>query len=113
MTEITAQAQRMKAAALKAKSEANEWGYDTDAFHDEATPDAVIQVVEALEKAQQRIGELERSHKTLRETMAGIHNTIRTDGGYMPLVSILNASKRAYEESAAAAGIQVIEGEGQ
>ncbi|MEY6763366.1 hypothetical protein AB9B48_17110 [Kluyvera ascorbata] len=70
-------------------------------------------LVEALEKAQQRIGELERSHKTLRETMAGIHNTIRTDGGYTPLVSILNASKRAYEESAAAAGIQVIEGEGQ
>ncbi|VDZ82689.1 hypothetical protein U0026_09135 [Kluyvera intermedia] len=50
--EITPLAQRMKAAALKAKSEANEWGYDTDAFHDEATPDAVIQVVEALEKAQ-------------------------------------------------------------
>ena len=52
MNDITALAQRMKASALKAKSEANEWGYDTDAFHDEATPDAVIQVVEALEKAQ-------------------------------------------------------------
>ncbi|WP_250134104.1 hypothetical protein [Citrobacter europaeus] len=52
MNDITALMATMKAAALKAKSEANEWGYDTDAFHDEATPDAVIQVVEALEKAQ-------------------------------------------------------------
>lgn len=71
----------------------------------------MMQLSNELVMAKQRISELERSHKTLRETMAGIHNTIRTDGGYTPLVSILNASKRAYEESAAAAGIQVIEGE--
>ncbi|EAM2853534.1 hypothetical protein KH777_002461 [Salmonella enterica] len=58
MSDITALTRRMKAAALKAKSEANEWGYDTDAFHDEATPDAVISLVEALERAQQRIDEL-------------------------------------------------------
>lgn len=51
MNDITARMATMKAAALKAKSEANEWGYDTDAFHDEATPDAVIELVEALEKA--------------------------------------------------------------
>lgn len=54
MNDITALTRRMKAAALKAKSEANEWGYDTDAFHDEATPDAVISLVEALEKAQHK-----------------------------------------------------------
>lgn len=98
MNDITALAQRLKVYA-------EEFSYPV------LSPDDCRALLEALEKAQQRIGELERSHKTLRETMAGIHNTIRTDGGYTPLVSILNASKRAYEESAAAAGIQVIEGE--
>ena len=126
MTDITALAQREKFEAWLEEAEALPWGYlkkrrtSDDAYHEPNTTDlwgawqaATAEMVEALEKAQQRIGELERSHKTLRETMAGIHNTIRTDGGYTPLVSILNASKRAYEESAAAAGIQVIEGEGQ
>ena len=118
--DITALIATMKAAAEKAKhaGEAPVMDFYTriDALNEfqlAACPANVLALVEALEKAQTRIGELERSHKTLRETMAGIHNTIRTDGGYTPLVSILNASKRAYEESAAAAGIQVIEGEGQ
>ncbi|BCT15480.1 hypothetical protein R1TS_35080 [Enterobacter cloacae] len=62
--DITPLAQRLKAAALKAKSEANEWGYDTDAFHDEATPDAVIQVVEALEARDKQIAELEKTRKS-------------------------------------------------
>lgn len=56
---------------------------------------------EAVEK---RIAELEASHNNLREAMAGIHNTIAGGGAYMPMAAILNASKRAYEESAAAAG---------
>lgn len=59
---------------------------------------------------QDRIAELEASHSKLRETLAGIHNTIRTDGSYTPLAAILNAVKRAHEESAAAAGVAV-EGE--
>ncbi|WP_393950058.1 hypothetical protein [Kluyvera intermedia] len=95
MTDITAQAQRMKAAALKAKSEANEWGYDTDAFHDEANPDAVIQVVEDLEASraenklwalemtkrngeiyglEQRIAELESSTVTLEPFRSFVTN---------------------------------------
>ncbi|EFJ9600054.1 ead/Ea22-like family protein [Escherichia coli] len=53
-----------------------------------------------------RIAELSASHSKLRDTMAGIHNTIRMDGGYTPLAAILNAAKRAYEESASAAGIR-------
>ncbi|HFT1813234.1 TPA: ead/Ea22-like family protein, partial [Escherichia coli] len=53
-----------------------------------------------------RIAELSASHSKLRDTMAGIHNTIRMDGGYTPLAAILNAAKRAYEESASAAGIK-------
>lgn len=60
-----------------------------------------------LEAAQKRIAELSASHSKLRDTMAAIHNTIRMDGGYTPLAAILNAAKRAYEESASTAGIGV------
>lgn len=60
-----------------------------------------------LEAAEKRIAELNESHSKLRDTMATIHNTIRMDGGYTPLAAILNAAKRAYEESATAAGIGV------
>ncbi|HAV7980941.1 TPA: ead/Ea22-like family protein [Escherichia coli] len=62
---------------------------------------------EKLEAAEKRIAELSASHRKLRNTMAGIHNTIRMDGGYTPLAAILNAAKRAYEESASAAGIRI------
>ncbi|EEW7536148.1 ead/Ea22-like family protein [Escherichia coli] len=57
--------------------------------------------------AEKCIAELSTSHSKLRDTMAGIHNTIRMDGGYTPLAAILNAAKRAYEESASAAGIRI------
>ena len=57
--------------------------------------------------AEKCIAELSASHSKLRDTMAGIHNTIRMDGGYTPLAVILNAAKRAYEESASAAGIRI------
>ncbi len=58
-------------------------------------------------KAQrQRVAELEASHSKLRESMAAIHNTIRLDGAQTSLAVILNAAKRAHEESAAAAGIK-------
>ena len=60
-----------------------------------------------LEAAENRIAELSASHSKLRDTMATIHNTIRMDGGYTPLAAILNAAKRAHEESAIAAGIGV------
>ncbi|WP_260864030.1 hypothetical protein [Citrobacter sp. Marseille-Q6884] len=64
-------------------------------------------LLDDLEAAEKRIAELSASHSKLRDTMAGIHNTIRMDGGYTPLAAILNAAKRAYEESATAAGIGV------
>ncbi|ENT8135772.1 hypothetical protein ACFGE5_002154 [Salmonella enterica] len=63
--------------------------------------------ISELEADRQRIAELEASHSKLRDTIAAIHNTIRMDGGYTPLAAILNAAKRAYEESASAAGIGV------
>lgn len=59
---------------------------------------------ERISKLLARVAELESSHSNLREAMAGIHNTINAGGAYTPLASILNASKRAYEESASAAG---------
>lgn len=64
-------------------------------------------LLDELEAAEKRIAELSASHSKLRDTMAGIHNTIRTDGSYTPLAAILNAAKRAHEESATAAGIGV------
>lgn len=66
-----------------------------------------LSLLDELEAAEKRIAELSASHSKLRDTMAGIHNTIRMDGGYTPLAAILNAAKRAHEESATAAGIGV------
>lgn len=63
-----------------------------------------VTLLDELEAAEKRIAELSASHGNLREAMAGIHNTITAGGAYTPLTAILNASKRAYEESAAAAG---------
>ncbi|EOO0046305.1 ead/Ea22-like family protein, partial [Escherichia coli] len=86
----------------------NENGTEID--HEMAITDYALQaagtvdeLVAALESAEKRIAELSASHSKLRDTMAGIHNTIRMDGGYTPLAAILNAAKRAYEESASAA----------
>ncbi|STW98409.1 hypothetical protein [Kluyvera ascorbata] len=120
MTDITAQAQRMKAAALKAKSEANEWGYDTDAFHDEATPDAVIQVVEDLEasRAENKLWALQVTKRNgeiygLEQRIAELES--RTVTVKLPLA--VSVGGQGYREQVvdilAAAGIQVIEGEGQ
>ncbi|WP_406549501.1 ead/Ea22-like family protein [Cronobacter malonaticus] len=63
--------------------------------------------VAALDEARQRVAELVESHKKLRGAMAAIHNTIRMDGAYTPLSAIMNAAKRAHEESAAAADINL------
>ncbi|EAM2233371.1 hypothetical protein ACMCO3_001548 [Salmonella enterica] len=68
---------------------------------------AAEELLDELEAAEKRIAELSASHSKLRDTMATIHNTIRMDGGYTPLAAILNAAKRAHEESAIAAGIGV------
>ncbi|ECO5283698.1 ead/Ea22-like family protein [Salmonella enterica] len=72
-----------------------------------ANPATVLALLDELAAAERRIAELTESHSKLRDTMATIHNTIRMDGGYTPLAAILNAAKRAYEESATPAGIGV------
>lgn len=73
------------------------------AFIASASPETVLALLDELEAKDKRIAELEASHSNLREAMAGIHNTITGGGAYTPLAAIMNASKRAYEESAAAA----------
>ncbi|MDE5206809.1 ead/Ea22-like family protein [Citrobacter amalonaticus] len=94
--------QALREMAERAASDS--WGYDRDEFNDAITPEVVLALLDELEAAEKRIAELEASHGNLREAMAGIHNTIKGGGAYTPLAAILNASKRAYEESAAAAG---------
>lgn len=69
-----------------------------------AVEETMITATDRAEAAEKRIAELSASHGKLREAMAGIHNTIAGGGAYTPMAAILNASKRAYEESAAAAG---------
>ncbi|RXM23567.1 ead/Ea22-like family protein [Citrobacter sp. AAK_AS5] len=61
-------------------------------------------LVDFVDWQAKRIAELSASHGKLREAMAGIHNVITGGGAYTPLAAIQNASKRAYEDSAAAAG---------
>jgi len=74
-------------------------------FPDEvAIAKRMLALLDELDAAEKRIAELSGSHSILREAMAGIHNTITDGGAYTPLTGILNASKRAYEESAPAAG---------
>ncbi|KAB1004481.1 hypothetical protein HIK33_17840 [Cronobacter sakazakii] len=68
---------------------------------------AQIKLEAALGKAQQRVAELEASHKKLRDAIAVIHNTIRLDGLNAPLAAIMSRAKRAHEESAAAADINL------
>lgn len=50
---------------------------------------------------------LAKSHKSLRDSMAAIHNTIRGDGAYVSLSVLLSASRRAYDESAQAAKLDI------
>ncbi|EOW2330698.1 hypothetical protein [Citrobacter freundii] len=78
-----------------------------DAEYTEELKSALESAIDRAESAEKRIDELSASHSKLRDTIAAIHNTIRMDGGYTPLAAILNAAKRAYDESASAAGIGV------
>ena len=76
----------------------------------EETGQLLDRVTTNYQSSCQRIAELEASHSKLRDSMAAIHNTIQSGGAYTPLASIMNASKRAYEESSAAAGITLVVG---
>ncbi|WFW90607.1 ead/Ea22-like family protein [Citrobacter freundii] len=47
----------LRKAAMHAKTE-DDWGCDADNFHDKATPDAVLALLDELEAAEKRIAEL-------------------------------------------------------
>jgi len=124
--------QALREAAIKAKELGNISRYTKAMvarleFKEAATPDAVLALLDELDNREklraaanrvvnqqdielqelrQRVAELEQSHTKLRESMATIHNTIRMDGAQTSLAVILNAAKRAYDESATAAGIR-------
>lgn len=53
----------LKQAAEKAKLESkDEWGYDTDAFHDEASPATILELLAERDADKARIAELEKGH---------------------------------------------------
>ena len=47
----------LRKAAMHAKTK-DDWGCDADNFHDKATPDAVLALLDELEAAEKRIAEL-------------------------------------------------------
>ncbi|HEE9839577.1 TPA: hypothetical protein R8G23_004530 [Citrobacter freundii] len=100
----------------------------SDAWQDEASPEAVLALLdeleaeqricstwrktaesnsEKLEAAEKRIAELDASHSKQREGMAAIYNAICENGASTSLSAILTFVKRSREESASAAGIGV------
>lgn len=102
----------------------------SDAWQDEASPEAVLALLdeleaeqricstwrktaesnsEKLEAAEKRIAELDASHSKQREGMAAIYNAICENGASTSLSAILTFVKRSREESASAAGIGVKE----
>ncbi|MEH4801300.1 ead/Ea22-like family protein [Atlantibacter hermannii] len=70
-------------------------------------PQVVEALLDELERKDKRIAKLEARHTKLRDRMAAIHNTIRLDGAGTSLSGLLSASKRAWEESAPDAGINL------
>lgn len=58
----------LRKAAMHAKTE-DDWGCDADNFHDKATPDAVLALLDELEAAEKRMAELEAREVTLPEAL--------------------------------------------
>ncbi|MCY2541865.1 ead/Ea22-like family protein [Klebsiella pneumoniae] len=104
MTDITELAQSLKAAAIDAKELAIIARYSkgraaTEKFYALANPNNVIALVEALEKAQQRIAELESRTVKLPPTFWYEHDDLSRD------VPVLD--KRLVKKMLREAGIKV------
>lgn len=63
---MTINKQALREAALHAKN-TSDWGSDADNFHDRATPDAVLVLLDELDAAEKRIAELEAREVKLPE----------------------------------------------
>ena len=57
----------LRKAAMHAKTE-DDWGCDADNFHDQATPDAVLALLDELEAAEKRIAE----HRKVLNSLAAV-----------------------------------------
>ncbi|EPZ5206731.1 ead/Ea22-like family protein [Citrobacter freundii complex sp. 2024EL-00748] len=57
----------LRKAAMHAKTE-DDWGCDADNFHDKATPDAVLALLDELEAAENRIAE----HRKVLNSLAAV-----------------------------------------
>ena len=102
MTALNKQALREAAE----RSESDSWGYDRDEFNDATTPEVVLALLDELEAAEKRIAELESRTVTVKLPP-------RVDSSNVPFTAhTWNCCLDAVEKCIAAAGIQVIEGEG-
>ena len=63
---MTNNKQELRKSALHAKI-TSDWGCDADNFHDRATPDAVLALLDELEAAKNRIAELESREVVIRQ----------------------------------------------
>lgn len=79
----------------------------SDAWQDEASPEAVLALLDELEAKDKQIAELSASHGKLHEGMAAIYNAICENGASTSLSAILTFVKRAFEESKVTTGISV------
>ncbi|EBC9695741.1 ead/Ea22-like family protein [Salmonella enterica subsp. enterica serovar Heidelberg] len=75
MTALNKQA--LREAAIHAQA-SDDWGYDDDNFHDKATPDAVLMLLDELEAAEERLAELQS--KSMRPVAWMRSNDITTFG---------------------------------
>lgn len=63
----------LRKAAMHAKT-TDDWGCDADNFHDKATPDAVLALLDELEAAERRSTELTEA---LRQSVIGYKSCLR------------------------------------
>ncbi len=92
----------LRKAAMHAKTE-DDWGCDADNFHDKATPDAVLALLDELEAAEKCIAELDTRTVTIK-----LPADYRNDDGSIN-DDMFNTCEvvGAFREALAAAGIGV------
>ena len=82
MTALNKQA--LREAAIHAQSN-DDWGCDADNFHDKATPDAVLSLLDELEASEKRIAELEaRDINIKRQAQALFEAIANPNDCYIP-----------------------------
>ncbi|EBK4234045.1 hypothetical protein DML21_06755 [Salmonella enterica] len=110
MTALNKQA--LREAAIHAKS-SDDWGYDYDNFHDKATPDAVLMLLDELVAKDKSIGflkdqlaqmanfnpdwdRLEAANDSLREHMAKLSDAEKRIAEHRKVLNSLASAARRY-----------------